>query len=148
MLQRVSQAQVSVDGEVVAAIDHGILALIGVAAGDTAADASAIATKIAGLRIFGDEVGKMNRSVTDAGGAVLVVSQFTLLGDVRRGRRPSFTAAADPEEAEPMIEGLCATLASLGVAVETGRFGAMMEVSLTNDGPVTILLEARDGKVG
>lgn len=148
VLQRVSRAEVKVDGETVSAIDTGILALVGVAEGDTDEDAAAIAGKITGLRIFPDEGGKMNRAVTEAGGSVLVVSQFTLLADVRRGRRPSFTGAADPDVAQPLLEGLCGTLESLGVAVETGRFGAMMEVNLVNDGPVTILLEARDGKVG
>lgn len=145
--QRVSKASVTVDGEVTGAIETGLLVLAGVAETDTDADAVAIADKLVALRIFPDDDGKMNRSVIDAGGAVLLVSQFTLLADVRKGRRPSFTAAAPPEQAEELVAALGRSIEAHGVAVEHGRFGAMMEVRLTNDGPVTIVIEVRDGAV-
>ena len=147
VVQRVSAAEVVVAGETVGAIDHGLAVLVGVGPGDTSADAAALAAKLAGLRIFADEAGKMNRAVTDIGGSVLVVSQFTLYGDVRRGRRPSFVDAAPREVAEPLVAEIVSHLEAAGVATATGRFGANMAVSLTNDGPVTILLELAGGRV-
>lgn len=123
-------------------VGPGLLLLVGVAGGDSKAEAEWLAEKVAGLRIFNDEEGKMNRSVAETGGEVLAVSQFTLLGDTRKGKRPSFIKAARPEEAEPLFEHFCEKLREAGVpSVKTGRFGAMMDVSLVNDGPVTILLE-------
>jgi D-tyrosyl-tRNA(Tyr) deacylase len=139
--QRVRSARVEVAGETVAAIDHGLLALVGVTHSDTSADATALAAKLAGLRIFGDAAGKMNLSVADVGGEVLVVSQFTLYGDASRGRRPSFTAAAPPEVAAPLVQEVAAELGRLGVPVAEGRFGAAMRVELVNDGPVTLVIE-------
>jgi D-tyrosyl-tRNA(Tyr) deacylase len=124
-------------------IDRGLLALVGVEGEDTAEDVQYVAGKIRGLRIFPDVEGKMNRDVRDAGGAVLVVSQFTLLGDVRRGRRPSFITAAPPEAASQLVEELVAALARMDVRVATGEFQAHMEVDLLNDGPVTILVDSR-----
>jgi len=141
VIQRVSQARVTVEGEVTGAIDHGLLVLLGVGHDDADANARALAGKIARLRIFGDEAGKMNLSVQDAGGGVLAVSQFTLLADTRKGNRPSFTGAAPPEEAKRLYEVFCDALADLGVPVAKGVFGAHMDVDLTNDGPVTIVLE-------
>ena len=143
VLQRVSRASVEVDGAIVGRIDRGWLVLLGVGKGDADADAEWLAEKIAGLRAFEDERGKMNRSVGEVGGAVLVVSQFTLFGDCRKGRRPSFDAAADPGEAERLYQVLCDRIASLGLPVATGTFRAMMNVSLVNDGPVTLLLDSR-----
>lgn len=142
-VQRVRQADVTVAGEVVGSIGLGMLVLLGVAADDREADADALAEKIAGLRIFDDAEGKMNRAVSDIDGAVLVVSQFTLLGDCRQGRRPSFTAAAEPGLAERLYERFAATVRTRGVAVETGRFRAQMQIRLVNDGPVTLLLDSR-----
>ena len=147
VVQRVLHASVTVDGEVVGEIGLGFLCLVGVTHDDTIEDAEAIADKLAGLRVFRDDEGKMNRSLVDAGGAALVVSQFTLYGDVRRGRRPSFTEAAAPAVAEPLVERLAARLERSGVPVATGRFGAMMDVSLLNDGPVTLVVEASQGRV-
>jgi D-aminoacyl-tRNA deacylase len=142
VLQRVSEASVTVEGEVVSEIGSGLLLLVGVAAGDGEAQADWLAEKVAGLRIFNDEEGKMNLSVRDVGGEVLAVSQFTLLADTRKGKRPSFVRAAPPEEAEPLFDHFCERLPASGVGtVETGSFGAMMEVALVNDGPVTIVLE-------
>lgn len=141
-MQRVSRASVTVDGETVGAIGPGVLVLLGVGRGDTEADARYIAEKVAHLRIFPDDNGNMNRSLLDAGGAALVVSQFTLHGDARKGRRPSFIAAAPPDEAAALYEACCRELAGLGVPVQTGRFQAMMAVELVNDGPVTILLDS------
>jgi len=141
VIQRVSRASVTVDGEVVGRIDRGLLVLLGVAPGDTEATADAMAGKVARLRIFADEAGKMNRSVRDVGGAALVVSQFTLLADARKGNRPSFAGAAPPEEARRLYERFCKALAAEGVPVERGVFGAMMAVELVGDGPVTIVLE-------
>jgi len=132
-----------VDGELLGAIGKGLLVLLGVADGDSEKDADLLAAKTAALRIFPDDEGKMNRSVTDAGGEVLVVSQFTLLGDARKGRRPSFAAAADPETGNRLYEYYCAHLAEAGLNVATGRFAAMMDVDLVNWGPVTILLDSR-----
>lgn len=141
VLQRVSRSSVRVDGELVGQIERGLLLLAGVATGDTADTVRAAAEKVAGLRIFSDDEGKMNRSVRDVGGSALVVSQFTLLGDARRGRRPSFTDAAAPEIAEPLIELFARELEGQGVPTATGVFGARMEVELVNDGPVTLVLE-------
>lgn len=142
VIQRVTQASVSVDGEIKGAIGAGFLVLIGVEAGDGEADLRYIADKVPNLRVFEDEQGKMNRSLMDVGGELLAVSQFTLLGDARGGRRPSFIAAARPEEANPMYERLVADWRARGIRVETGVFGADMKVALVNDGPVTILLDS------
>lgn len=147
VIQRVREAAVVVDDQTVGEIGQGLLVLVGVAPADTAADAAALAAKLSGLRIFRDDVGKMNRSVSDVGGSVLVVSQFTLYGNVRKGRRPSFVDAALPEHAEPLVEAVTAALEATGVSAATGRFGADMKVSLVNDGPVTIILEVADGRV-
>jgi len=136
---------VSVDGDSVARIGAGLLVLTGVGAGDGDEDARYMAGKIAGLRIFDDADGRMNLSVTDVGGAVLVVSQFTLYGDCRKGRRPSFTEAADPARAEELYLKLTDELRACGLAVQTGRFQAHMRVSLVNDGPVTVLVDSRKG---
>jgi D-tyrosyl-tRNA(Tyr) deacylase len=135
---------VRVDGEVVGAIGPGLLVLIGVREGDTGADAVRLATKTAELRIFAEEEARFNRSLVETGGEALVVSQFTLYGDVRKGRRPSFNAAARPESAEPLIEAFVAALTACGVTVATGRFGAHMAVESVNDGPVTILIDSDD----
>lgn len=143
-VQRVSSASVTVGGQVCGEIGLGLLVLLGVAAGDTAAEAAALADKIAGLRIFADDEGKMNRSVADVAGSVLVVSQFTLLGDARKGRRPSYTAAAPPELAEALYERFAGLLRDRGIPVATGRFRQHMEVTLVNDGPVTLLLDTAD----
>lgn len=142
VVQRVSQAGVTVQGEQVAQIGHGLLVLLGVCGGDTDAEAEYIADKIAGLRIFDDQSGRLNRSVTDCGGAVLLVSQFTLYGDCRKGRRPSFTRAAAPQEAERLYQAVAQRLRATGLEVQTGRFGAEMAVSLVNDGPVTLLIDS------
>jgi D-aminoacyl-tRNA deacylase len=128
---------------VVSSIEAGLLVLVGVAAGDGQADVAYVASKVSGLRIFPDEAGKMNRSVGEIGGQVLVVSQFTLLGDVRRGRRPAFDAAETPERAAGMYRDVVAALRSSGVPVADGRFQAHMQVALVNDGPVTILIDSR-----
>ena len=143
VVQRVTEAAVRIGGEVVGQAGKGFLLLIGVEAGDTAEDMDYIARKVPNLRIFEDEDGKMNRSLLDVGGDILAVSQFTLLGDARGGRRPSFITAARPEVADSMYEALVERGRSEGVHVETGRFGAEMKVSLVNDGPVTILLDSR-----
>ena len=143
VVQRVTRASVTVDHEVTGEISHGLLVLLGVAHDDAESDADYLADKIAGLRIFEDDAGKMNRSVIDAGGALLAVSQFTLYGDVRRGKRPSFDDAARPERARELYDYFVARIRALGLRCETGRFQAMMEVSLVNSGPVTILLESR-----
>lgn len=147
VIQRVSGAAVRVDGVEVAAIGRGLCLLVGVAAGDSRREVEVAADKIAALRIFPDSEGRMNLSVTDVGGEALVVSQFTLIASVRKGRRPSFTDAAAPEEAEPLMEALASALEERGTSAATGRFGAMMEVEMTNDGPVTIVLDVRDGRV-
>ncbi|HWE37088.1 MAG TPA: D-aminoacyl-tRNA deacylase [Isosphaeraceae bacterium] len=143
VLQRVSRASVEVDGAVAGAIGVGWLVLLGVAKGDGDEDADRLAEKVAALRAFEDEAGKMNRSVAEVGGGVLVVSQFTLLGDCRTGRRPSFTEAAEPVEAERLYRRFADHLAASGLPVATGVFRAMMRVSLINDGPVTLLLDSR-----
>jgi D-aminoacyl-tRNA deacylase len=141
VVQRVTRASVRVDGEVVGEIGAGLLALVGVTHDDDAATARKLADKIAHLRVMADDAGTMNRSVLDAGGAVLVVSQFTLYGDVSRGRRPSWVAAARPEAAEPLVTLVGDELAARGLPVATGVFGADMQVDLVNDGPVTILVD-------
>jgi D-tyrosyl-tRNA(Tyr) deacylase len=143
VLQRVSRASVEVGGEVVGRIGPGWLVLLGVARGDSDDDAARLAEKVANLRAFEDEQGKMNRSVAESGGGVLVVSQFTLLGDCRAGRRPSFTEAAEPAEAERLYLRVADHLRDAGLEVATGVFRAMMKVELVNDGPVTLLLESR-----
>ncbi|WP_010498700.1 D-aminoacyl-tRNA deacylase [Paenibacillus elgii] len=143
VLQRSKAAQVTVDGETVGRIDHGLVLLVGIADGDTEEDARYLADKISGLRIFEDEQGKMNHSVLETGGQVLSISQFTLYGDCRKGRRPNFMAAARPELAEPLYERFNDMLREAGLHVETGRFGAMMDVSLVNDGPVTLIVESK-----
>jgi D-aminoacyl-tRNA deacylase len=142
VLQRVSRAQVSVNGEITGQIGPGLLVLLGVGRDDTEADATYLAQKIAGLRIFEDEDGKMNRSVQDVGGSVLAVSQFTLYADVRRGRRPSFDAAAPPEKARQLYEFFVEQIRASGLRCQTGRFQEMMKVELVNEGPVTILLDS------
>jgi D-tyrosyl-tRNA(Tyr) deacylase len=140
VVQRVSRAAVRVDGAVVGEIGTGLLILLGVATGDGEPEAAALAGKVARLRIFPDDEGRFDRSVADVRGSALVVSQFTLLADTARGNRPSFTAAAPPEEAERLYERFCTALRELGVPVEQGVFGARMDVELVNDGPVTIVL--------
>jgi D-tyrosyl-tRNA(Tyr) deacylase len=143
VVQRVRQAEVSVAGERVARMGPGLLALVGVAHDDGERDADDLARRMVGLRIFEDDAGRMNRSLADAGGALGVVSQFTLMGDARQGRRPSFVAAARPEQAEPLVARVVEAARGLGVPVVTGRFGAQMEVALVNAGPVTLLLDTR-----
>ena len=143
VVQRVSRASVKVNGEYTGQIAEGLLVLLGVAQEDAESDADYLAAKIASLRIFEDEEGKMNRSLVDVGGAVLAVSQFTLFGDVRRGKRPSFDAAARPERANTLYEYFVARIRALGLRCETGRFQEMMEVELVNQGPVTILLDSK-----
>jgi D-tyrosyl-tRNA(Tyr) deacylase len=146
VIQRVTRAEVRVDGESVSSIGPGLVVLVGVAQGDSESEAALLADKLVGLRVFPDEDGKMNLSVVDASGSIMVVSQFTLHGDVRRGRRPSFTAAADPAIAEPLIESLVGRIGR-SVPVASGRFAASMQLDLINDGPVTIILELIDGRV-
>lgn len=140
VLQRVSHASVSIRGSLHGEIGPGLLVLLGIAHGDGEEDADRLAAKVARLRVFEDDTGRFDRSLLDTGGAALVVSQFTLLADTAKGNRPSFTAAAAPKRAEPVYESFCAALRELGVEVETGVFGARMEVKLVNDGPVTIVL--------
>jgi len=141
VIQRVNKASVSVDGRVVGSIGHGLAILVGIRAGDTKAEAQWMASKIATLRIFDDEEGKLNRSVLDIGGSILMVSQFTLYADGRKGRRPSYDQAAPPDIAEPLIRRFVELLEAEGVPVQTGVFRAHMLVEIHNDGPVTILLE-------
>lgn len=142
VIQRVTQASVAIDGETVGRCGHGFLVLIGVHVNDTDADLKYMAEKVPNLRVFEDAAGKMNLSLKDVGGEILAVSQFTLYGDARGGRRPSFIEAARPEKAVPMYELLVESWRSQGIHVETGRFGADMQVSLVNDGPVTILMDS------
>ena len=141
VVQRVSSASVEVDGQVVGAIGPGLLVLVGVAHEDGEQQAARLAGKLARLRVFPDDAGRFDRSLLDTGGAALVISQFTLLGDTAKGNRPSFTAAAPPERAGPLYDRVCEELRALGVPVETGVFGAAMAVELVNDGPVTLILD-------
>lgn len=140
LIQRVSQASVTVDGDIVGAIGPGLLILLGVGKGDSAMHADQLAAKIASMRLFSED-GRFDRSLIDTGRAALVVSQFTLFADTRKGRRPSFEQAAPPDLAAPLVDHFCAALRQLGISVETGQFGAMMQVGLINDGPVTIWLD-------
>lgn len=144
LIQRVSQASVTVDGQVVGRIGRGFLVLLGVTHDDGRAEAEWLARKIAGLRVFDDAAGKMNLGLADVGGGVLVVSQFTLYGDARRGRRPDFIQAARPEIAEPLVNYFVEKLRGAGLPVETGRFQAIMQVALVNDGPVSLWLDTAD----
>jgi D-tyrosyl-tRNA(Tyr) deacylase len=144
VVQRVSRAQVSIEGNVVGRITKGLLVLLAIREGDGEAQIAFLTDKLTHLRIFPDENDKMNRSVRDVGGALLVVSQFTLYGDCRKGRRPSFIGAAGPEIAIPLYESFIERLRQTGLVVETGRFGAMMEVELVNDGPVTLIVDSPD----
>ncbi len=145
VVQRVSRAKVTVAGEMVGEIGRGLLVLLGIGQDDTEADSDYMADKIAGLRIFEDDAGKMNRAAVEIDGAVLAVSQFTLYGDVRKGRRPSFDGAARPEKARELYERFVSRLRERGLRCETGRFQEMMEVELVNDGPVTILVDSEKG---
>ncbi|HLT95909.1 MAG TPA: D-aminoacyl-tRNA deacylase [Acidimicrobiia bacterium] len=147
VVQRVSRAEVTVAGRSVGRIGTGLLVLVGVTHDDTETDAVVLADKLVGLRIFPDDDGAMNRASTEVGGEMLIVSQFTLYGSARRGKRPSFTDAAPPERAEGLIETMVDRVRQLGVRCETGQFGARMEVELVNDGPVTLLLETRAGRI-
>lgn len=142
LVQRVTRARVTVEGRVAGSIERGLLALVGATQADGPAEAQWLARKVAGLRVFADLEGQMNHDVAEAGGRVLVVPQFTLYGDVRRGRRPEFLAAARPEQAEPLFECFCDTLVAAGVGVERGVFRAHMAVELVNDGPVTLMIES------
>ncbi|MCQ4086284.1 D-aminoacyl-tRNA deacylase [Saccharibacillus sp. JS10] len=144
VIQRCKSASVEVEGKTVGEIGSGLMILVGVTEGDTLKDASYLADKAAGLRIFEDEAGKMNHSVEDVGGSILSVSQFTLYGDCRKGRRPNFMAAAKPEPALELYEAFNEALRARGLIVETGVFGAMMDVSLVNSGPVTLIIDSRD----
>ncbi len=143
VIQRVAEASVTVEGNITGQIGHGLLVLLGVDEGDTGDDLRYVVDKISGLRIFNDADGRFNLSLEDTGGAILVISQFTLFGDCRKGRRPSFIAAARPETAIPMYESAIAALRSRGFRVETGVFGVHMDVRLLNDGPVTILVDSK-----
>ena len=142
VVQRVKESSVKTGEETISRIGRGLLVLLGVAQGDRLSDADYLANKIVNLRIFEDDIGKMNRSLLETGGQMLVVSQFTLLGDCRKGRRPSFVAAAEPAKATELYEAFVEQARRLGVSVQTGRFRAMMEVALINDGPVTLILES------
>lgn len=143
VVQRVGRASVSVDGKIVGQIESGLLVFVGVGQGDTQQDADYIATKILGMRIFQDDAGKMNLDVTQIGGSVLIVSQFTLFGDVRKGKRPDFTMAALPEDAKGLIEQIIQRINKADIPVQTGIFGAHMVVDIENNGPVTIMLDSR-----
>ena len=144
VVQRVSRAEVRIEGRVVGKIGRGFVVLLGVAAGDIDADAAFLVDRIVGMRVFADDAGKMNLSIAQAGGGMLVVSQFTLLADTNSGRRPSFTKAAAPDEARRLYEYFLSLARTRDVKVETGEFGATMEVDLVNDGPVTIILDSRE----
>lgn len=148
VIQRVSSASVAVDGGIVGSIGRGLLVLVGVEHGDGPAEVQALVDKVATLRVFPTEAGHFEASVLDVGGSVLVVSQFTLPADLRRGRRPSFTRAEKPESAEPIVHAVVDAFRSRGLDTATGRFGAMMEVSLVNEGPATFVLDVNDGRVG
>lgn len=143
VVQRVTESSVTVDGQITGATDEGLVVLIGVEKGDTDKDAGYIADKVSGLRIFEDENKKMNLSVKDVGGSILAISQFTLLGDVRKGKRPSFITAEDPEIANRLYQQVCENIRNQGIKVETGIFQAHMLVKINNNGPVTILLDSR-----
>ena len=143
VVQRVNQAQVTVEGDTVGRVEHGLCVFVGVGQDDTELDASALAGKVVGLRIFEDAEQKMNLSLQDVGGALLAVSQFTLFGDVRSGKRPSFSGALEPVRAEALFESFCQACRARGALVETGRFRTHMRVSLENDGPVTILIDTK-----
>lgn len=147
VLQRVARASVTVDAVRVASIGPGFLLLVGVAEGDDDRDVEAVVEKVLGLRVFADEEGKMNRSIVDVDGEILVVSQFTLLADIRKGRRPSFTGAADPESAEPLVRAVVDGFRAGGVPTAEGMFGAVMSVELINDGPVTLLFDVNEGRI-
>lgn len=147
LIQRVAEASVSVDSTIVGQIDEGMLALVAIEEPDTLDDVRAAAAKLVGLRIFNDDAGKMNLSILDVGGSVLVVSQFTLLGDARKGRRPSFGAAARPDHAQALVDRLLIEIEALGVDTAQGAFGMHMSVGLINDGPVTLMLEIKEGRV-
>ena len=144
VIQRITQCSVTIDGSCVGTIGSGLLILLGVAKTDTVEDADYLAEKIVHLRIFGDNAGKMNRSLLETGGGAMVVSQFTLFGDSRKGRRPSFIAAAGAEQAKTLYEYFTRQVQQHGIEVATGRFGAMMEVELVNDGPVTLIVDSRN----
>jgi len=146
LIQRVTQASVTVNDATVGAIGEGLVILLGVGENDGEAEAQQLADKIANLRVFGDDAGKFNRSLLDVGGAALVVSQFTLYADTRKGRRPSFVQAAHPDIAAPLVDRFCAMMRDLNIAVATGVFGAHMQVQLTNNGPVTISLDTDDAQ--
>jgi D-aminoacyl-tRNA deacylase len=148
LVQRVSRARVTVEGAATGEIGAGLVVLVGATHDDRAADAEWLAKRVAGLRVFADDAGRMNRDVRECGGAALVVPQFTLYGDARYGRRPEFTAAARHEQAAPLVDAFCAALASHGVRVERGVFRAHMEVELVNDGPVTLMIESVRGGRG
>ena len=143
LIQRVSRAQVAIEGETVGQINQGLLVLLGITHTDTVEQAKWLAEKVASLRIFQDDEGKMNRDVAEVKGGMLVVSQFTLYGDARKGRRPSFVDAAGPEQAIPLYEAFINALKALGIPTATGRFGAMMQVELVNDGPVTLMVDSK-----
>ncbi len=143
VIQRIKESSVKTENQIIGRTGFGLLVLLGVANGDSPSDADYLANKIVNLRIFEDEKGKMNRSLLELGGEMMVVSQFTLLGDCRKGRRPSFMQAAEPNLATELYEYFVNQVRGLGIAVQTGRFGAMMEVALINDGPVTLILESR-----
>ncbi len=145
VVQRVKKSHVEIDGVVVGQIGHGLMVLLGVEQEDERVDVAYLVEKIANLRIFEDEEGKMNLSLLDTGGALLVVSQFTLMGDARRGRRPSFSSAARPEKAIPLYEDFIFKMREIGISVETGVFQADMTVQISNDGPVTLLLDSKKG---
>src|SRR5688572_12252815 len=145
VVQRVSRATVTVDGEITGAIERGLCALIGVGKHDTERDAEQLADKLVGLRVFEDAAGKMNLALGEVGGKLLCISQFTLFGDTSRGRRPSFVDAMEPESAKRLFEKVCEACRARGIAVETGRFRAHMDVELVNDGPVTLLLDTASG---
>ncbi|MCL1598260.1 MAG: D-aminoacyl-tRNA deacylase [Actinomycetia bacterium] len=147
VVQRVRNASVAVDGDKIASIDTGLVVLVGVVPSDTDTDADVLARKLIALRIFPDDVGKMNLSVVDIAGSILVVSQFTLAGDIAKGRRPSFSNAAHPDHAIDVIDHLVQTVRELGVPAETGEFGAVMDVTLTNWGPVTFVVDITDGVI-
>lgn len=146
VLQRVSQASVRVDGTIVGQIGRGLLVLLGIGHNDTPADALVMAEKVAQLRVFADASGRFNNAAADVGGSILVVSQFTLYADTRRGRRPGFSDAARPELAAPLVDAFCVALRAHALHVETGTFGAHMDVALVNDGPVTIILDSATGE--